>query len=294
MPDRSRTRRRHSRTRHGRDFGCGRSMRGCRSRRAVPRRSRRDERRSGKSSGSRPSGTPARARRGDLRPRQARRRLAFVRPPAHAALAVRTRGRRSCDLVSRRRGRACGRRRVDRAFQSDRKIAGELAAPWSARSRFSTASARPAARPRLESTTRAHISTCRRRRNFRLATACPTAALRSSICNAIRARPRPANSSKSRSRSPTTARLTAKRRFSCSCDDLVASVARPLLELKGVRKIVLKARERGRATWRLPTGDLSFLGPNLNPVLEPGRFEIHVGQSADPAGLLTEVIELTP
>ena len=76
--------------------------------------------------------------------------------------------------------------------------------------------------------------------------------------------------------------------------DLVASVARPVLELKGVRKIVLKGRERGRATWRLSTGDLSFLGPNLNPVLEPGRFEIHVGQSADPAGLLTEVIELTP
>ena len=76
--------------------------------------------------------------------------------------------------------------------------------------------------------------------------------------------------------------------------DLVASVARPVLELKGVRKIVLKARERGRATWRLSTDDLSFLGPNLNRVLEPGRFEIHVGQSADPAGLLTEVIELTP
>jgi beta-glucosidase len=76
--------------------------------------------------------------------------------------------------------------------------------------------------------------------------------------------------------------------------DLVASVARPVLELKGVRKIVLKGRERGRATWRLSTGDLSFLGPNLNPVLESGRFEIHVGQSADPAGLLTEVIELTP
>jgi beta-glucosidase len=76
--------------------------------------------------------------------------------------------------------------------------------------------------------------------------------------------------------------------------DLVASVARPLLELKGVRKSVLKGRELGRVTWRLPTDDLSFLGPNLDPVLEPGQFQIHVGQSADPAGLLTEVVELAP
>ena len=54
--------------------------------------------------------------------------------------------------------------------------------------------------------------------------------------------------------------------------ELVASVAPPLLELKGVRKIVLKARERGQATWSLPTDDLSFIGPNQDRVLEPGRF----------------------
>src|SRR5271154_511124 len=76
--------------------------------------------------------------------------------------------------------------------------------------------------------------------------------------------------------------------------DMVASIAPPLLELKGVKKIVVKGRESGSVVFRLPTGDLSFLGPNLVSVLEPGRFQIHVGQSADPAGLLTEVIELTP
>ena len=76
--------------------------------------------------------------------------------------------------------------------------------------------------------------------------------------------------------------------------DPVASVARPLLELKGVRKIVLAAGESGNVTWRLPVEALSFIGLGLKPVLEPGRFEIHVGQSADPAELLTGVIELTP
>ena len=75
--------------------------------------------------------------------------------------------------------------------------------------------------------------------------------------------------------------------------ELVASVAPPLLTLKGVRKIVLKAREHGQATWSLAIDDLSFIGLNQDRVLAPGRFQIHVGQSADPAGLLTEVIELT-
>ena len=74
--------------------------------------------------------------------------------------------------------------------------------------------------------------------------------------------------------------------------DLVASVARPVLELKGVRKVVLAAGERGEAKWRLPVATLAFIGPSFDPVLEPGQFEVHVGQSADPAELLTVVFEL--
>ncbi len=74
--------------------------------------------------------------------------------------------------------------------------------------------------------------------------------------------------------------------------DPVASVARPLLELKGVQKAVLAIGERKTVTWRLPVQDLSFVGQNLERVLEPGRFEIHVGQSADPSGLVSCAIEL--
>jgi beta-glucosidase len=74
--------------------------------------------------------------------------------------------------------------------------------------------------------------------------------------------------------------------------DLVASVARPVLELKGVRKLTLAADENCQATWRLPVQALTFVGQNLELVLEAGRFEIHVGQTADPAGFLTGVIEL--
>jgi beta-glucosidase len=74
--------------------------------------------------------------------------------------------------------------------------------------------------------------------------------------------------------------------------DPVASLARPLLELKGVQKAVLAAGERKILTWRLPVKDLSFVGQNLNRVLEPGRFEIHVGQNAGSSGLLSCGIEL--
>jgi beta-glucosidase len=75
--------------------------------------------------------------------------------------------------------------------------------------------------------------------------------------------------------------------------DPVASVSRPLLELKGVQKVHLKAGERKDVRWRLPVEDLSFIGQSLDRVLEPGRFEIHVGQSADVANLLSAAIELT-
>ncbi len=75
--------------------------------------------------------------------------------------------------------------------------------------------------------------------------------------------------------------------------DPVASVARPLLELKGVRKLALEAGRRKEAKWRLPVADLSFVGQSLEQVLEPGRFEIHVGESADPGGLVSSAVELT-
>ena len=60
--------------------------------------------------------------------------------------------------------------------------------------------------------------------------------------------------------------------------DPVASVARPLLELKDVQNRP-RGRERQDAKWRLPVAALAFVGPSLDLVLEPGRFELHVGQA---------------
>jgi beta-glucosidase len=74
--------------------------------------------------------------------------------------------------------------------------------------------------------------------------------------------------------------------------DVVASIARPVLELKGVRRIALAPAERGTLTWVLPAAALAFVGADLGLVLEPGRFEIHVGQSAAPGELLSCSIEV--
>lgn len=75
--------------------------------------------------------------------------------------------------------------------------------------------------------------------------------------------------------------------------DPLASISRPLLELKAVRHIALAAGGRGSVSWQLPVAALAFLGAQLAPVLEPGRFGIHVGQSADREQLLSCEIELT-
>jgi beta-glucosidase len=74
--------------------------------------------------------------------------------------------------------------------------------------------------------------------------------------------------------------------------DPVASLARPLLELRGVAKIALNPGMRGTVRFTLETDDLAFVGPDLAPRLESGVFEIHVGPSAARQGLLKTTVEL--
>jgi beta-glucosidase len=76
--------------------------------------------------------------------------------------------------------------------------------------------------------------------------------------------------------------------------DRYASIARPALELKGVRRVRLGPGESAHLAWRLATDVLTFIGAGLEAVLEPGTFEVHVGQSADPAGLIGTTFELLP
>ncbi|MGH6819371.1 MAG: glycoside hydrolase family 3 N-terminal domain-containing protein, partial [Methylocella sp.] len=76
--------------------------------------------------------------------------------------------------------------------------------------------------------------------------------------------------------------------------DMVASVARPLLELKGVGKIALAPGEGGTVCFRLAAEALSFPGNDFKPVLEPGEFLLLAGQSADPRELLSIKVRALP
>ncbi|WP_018701282.1 glycoside hydrolase family 3 N-terminal domain-containing protein [Amorphus coralli] len=67
--------------------------------------------------------------------------------------------------------------------------------------------------------------------------------------------------------------------------DPVASVARPVLELKDFARIGLAPGDRGVLRFRLDEAAFAFPGSDLEPVVEPGAFEICVGTSADPACL---------
>jgi len=74
--------------------------------------------------------------------------------------------------------------------------------------------------------------------------------------------------------------------------DRVASVVRPLLELKGVTKIALQPGETGAARLQLPATELRFLGLDLESVFEAGEVEVLVGPCADAAQLLSSRLTL--
>ncbi|HTO80514.1 MAG TPA: glycoside hydrolase family 3 C-terminal domain-containing protein, partial [Methylocystis sp.] len=69
--------------------------------------------------------------------------------------------------------------------------------------------------------------------------------------------------------------------------DVVASVARPLLELKAWRKARLEPGENDTIAFSLSLEDFSFPGLDLAPCCEAGVFEILVGESAKRETLLS-------
>jgi beta-glucosidase len=75
--------------------------------------------------------------------------------------------------------------------------------------------------------------------------------------------------------------------------DKVASVAPPLLELKGFGKISLRPGQTGTVSLSLRAADLRFLGIDLEPVFEPGEVEILVGPCADRSRLLVATVRLS-
>jgi beta-glucosidase len=74
--------------------------------------------------------------------------------------------------------------------------------------------------------------------------------------------------------------------------DPVASVARPLLELKGFARVTVPAEGMRTVELALRAAELRFLGPDLVSVFEPGTVEIWVGPCADRTQLLSTSVRL--
>src|SRR5881396_3835058 len=62
--------------------------------------------------------------------------------------------------------------------------------------------------------------------------------------------------------------------------DEVASVSRPVRELKAVRRVTLKPGESRPVDLRVALRDLWFIGLDMKPVVEPGTFRVYVGPNS--------------
>ncbi len=61
----------------------------------------------------------------------------------------------------------------------------------------------------------------------------------------------------------------------------VSRATRPVMELKGFRRVTLAPGERRTVTFELGPEQLSYHGPDMKRVVEPGRFQVMVGGSSD-------------
>jgi beta-glucosidase len=63
-------------------------------------------------------------------------------------------------------------------------------------------------------------------------------------------------------------------------NDVLSSLTTPVKELKGFEKITLEPGQTKNVTFTVSSDQLSFLNINLEPVVEPGTFEVMVGASS--------------
>jgi beta-glucosidase len=75
--------------------------------------------------------------------------------------------------------------------------------------------------------------------------------------------------------------------------DLVSSATRPIKELKGFKKVWLKPGETTTVTLDITPGLLSFYDANMKYVVEPGDFEVMVGNSSRDADLEKLLLQVT-
>lgn len=63
-------------------------------------------------------------------------------------------------------------------------------------------------------------------------------------------------------------------------NDIVATITRPVKELKGFERIYLEAGEQKTVTFQLTTEQLAFYNKNMERKVEPGIFKVMIGRSS--------------
>jgi beta-glucosidase len=75
--------------------------------------------------------------------------------------------------------------------------------------------------------------------------------------------------------------------------DLVSSVTRPIKELKGFKKLFLKPKETQTVTLDITPDSLAFYDVNMKYVVEPGDFELMIGNSSRDQDLQKVLLTVT-
>jgi beta-glucosidase len=72
--------------------------------------------------------------------------------------------------------------------------------------------------------------------------------------------------------------------------DVTASITRPVRELKAFRRVTLAPGAAQTVSFTLRRADLTFIGPDLTPTVEPGRFRVWIAPSAQAEGVAGEFV----
>ncbi|MCR5453797.1 MAG: glycoside hydrolase family 3 C-terminal domain-containing protein, partial [Bacteroidales bacterium] len=74
--------------------------------------------------------------------------------------------------------------------------------------------------------------------------------------------------------------------------DLVGSIVRPVLELKGFKRVEIPARQTVDVSLDLPASSLQFFGLDNKSVLEPGKFKLWIAHDSNLNGALETEFEI--
>jgi len=75
--------------------------------------------------------------------------------------------------------------------------------------------------------------------------------------------------------------------------DVVSSVTRPVKELKGFQKVVLRPGETTTVAFEITPELLAFYDVNMKYVVEPGDFTIMIGNSSRDEDLVKLALKVT-